>query len=392
MKRLALGVLIYVVGVLVLIRIASQHGEEAANAAIAVVGKTQTVFDWSSQACGPEHLPDLPVRAFRDYRGRVQLILPHDVNRRMVGPSLGRVYVDCDVILRSALNPDPAAFDDQEWIASVFTRDGRHVAALVHEEYHGTEPGTCAQTHPTPVPPCWYNAINFARSDDGGRSFKLPRDHFVAASTYRYAPRAAPTGIFTPSNIVGPRDGYYYALVVSRTPSGTTGSCLIRTDDPFAPSSWRAWDGTGFGIRFADPYLVAPDASRACVPVGRPEIVEMHESLTYNTYIDRYLLVGVASLPGPNGELMAGIYFSLSSDLVHWSPRQLIMEATVISTFRCGGPNPIAYPSLIDPSSDSRTFATTGRRPYLYFTRLNYEHCKRSLNRDLVRVPIEISK
>ena len=373
---------------MLIVRIASDEG--AANATIAVAGSPETVFDWSSEACEFQQIPDLPVRAFRDYRGRVQLILPDYINRRLIGPSLDRLHVDCAVTMRSTENPDPAAFDYQEWIASVFTKNGRDVAALIHEEYRGMHSGTCVRTEFTP--PCWYNAVTFARSDDGGRTFELPPDHFVAASTYRYMPRADPIGIFTPSNIVGPRDGYYYALVVSRTPSGAVGSCLIRTSDPFQPSSWRAWDGSGFGIRFADPYRNSPGTTRPCVPIATSEIAAMHESLTYNTYLDRYLLVGLSAQPVTTGKPVTGIYFSLSSDLVHWSPRRLIMEATTIPTFRCGGPNPIAYPSLIDPRSESRTFATTGRRPYLYYTRFNYEGCELTRNRDLVRLPIEISK
>ncbi|HEX6654293.1 MAG TPA: hypothetical protein VF072_16220 [Thermoleophilaceae bacterium] len=373
-----------------MIRATSDRGAGAEGAAIAVAGRAATVFDWSSQACAPENIPDLPVRAFRDHRGRVQLILAHDVNRRMVGPTLDHVRVDCAVTMRSTRNPDPAAFDDAEWIGSVFTRDGRRVAALVHEEYHGARPGICDRTGGTP--PCWYNAVTLARSDDGGRSFEPRPGQLVAASTYRYRPRAAPTGIFTPSNIVGKGDGYYYALVVSRAPGGATGSCLIRSPDPFVPSSWRAWDGEAFRIRFANPYRVTPGAALACTPVARSEIVEMHESLTYNTYLDRYLLVGLASLPGPSGKLVTGVYFSLSRDLIHWTSRRLMMKATVTHTFRCGGADPIAYPSLIDPRSHSRTFATTGRRPYLYLTRFNYEHCRQSLDRDLVRLPVEISK
>jgi hypothetical protein len=184
-------------------------------------------------------------------------------------------------------------------------------------------------------------------------------------------------------------------------PSGAEGSCLIRTSDPFAPSSWRAWDGSGFGIDFTSPYRTAPGVARPCLSIAKPEIATMHESLTYNTYLDRYLLVGIASLPGPteklatalpSGEPVTGVYFSVSSDLIHWSPRRLIREATTVQTFRCGGPNPIAYPSLLDPRSDSRTFATTGRRPYLYYTRLNYKGCQQNLNRDLVRQPIEFSR
>src|SRR5918995_1235668 len=91
-------------------------------------------------------------------------------------------------------------------------------------------------------------------------------------------------------------------------PSDAVGSCLIRTDDPFEPSSWRAWDGRGFGIRFADPYRATPGAARPCAPIATPEIAAMHESLTYNTYLDRYLLVGLTSLRGPSGELVTGVY------------------------------------------------------------------------------------
>jgi len=61
-------------------------------------------------------------------------------------------------------------------------------------------------------------------------------------------------------------------------------------------------------------------------------------------------------------------------------------------TYQCGGANPIEYPSLIDPTSASRTFSTTGRQPYLYYTRLHYRDCRATLDRDLVRVPLQLSK
>jgi hypothetical protein len=362
------------------------------SATARVAGPPQIVFDWSSDACAPDEFPDLPVRAYRDDRGRVHLILPHFNTWRLSGPDLDHLHNRCDKVMSSSLDGAPADFNQWELVASLYTEDGRRIAALVHVEYHGTQPGTCVQTEPTS---CWYNAVTFARSDDAGRSFQQPRPpgQLVAASTDRYRPGVAPTGIFSPSNIVRARDGLYYALVVSRAHTGTIDSCLIRTGDPFEPTSWRAWDGSGFGIPFADPYRATPGAARPCVPIATPEIAAMHESLTYNTYLDRYLLVGlVASGPGPSGKRVPGIYFSLSSDLIHWSRRELIIEATTVQTFRCGGPNPIAYPSVIDPRSDSRTFATTGRRPYLYYTRFNYEGCRRTMDRDLVRRPIELSK
>ena len=68
------------------------------------------------------------------------------------------------------------------------------------------------------------------------------------------------------------------------------------------------------------------------------------------------------------------------------------MEGESRNTYRCGDPEPIAYPSVLDPDSSSRNFETTGKRAYLYFTRYNYESCQETLDRDLVRVPIEFTK
>jgi hypothetical protein len=47
---------------------------------------------------------------------------------------------------------------------------------------------------------------------------------------------------------------------------------------------------------------------------------------------------------------------------------------------------------VLDPASSSRDFDTTGRTPYLYFTRFHYRNCVLTDNRDLVRVPIRFSK
>jgi hypothetical protein len=365
--------------------------QPAPPASAMVTGPPETVFDWSSQACAPDELPDLPVRAFRDYRGRVELILPHFNSWRMLGPSLNDLHVTCRVVMGSSLDHDPADFNDREWIASPFTRDGRHVVALVHDEYHGTQRGTCVPNEPTS---CWYNAITFAHSSDGGRSFHQPLAprQLVAASPYRYTPGVRPTGIFSPSNIArNDADRLYYAMVVPHAPNGDSGTCLMRTADPFDPRSWRAWDGSGFGVRFADPYR-EPRAAKPCTPVSKPEIGVMHESLTFNTYLDRFILVGLSEAHEGGGPRVSGVYFSLSDDLIHWSPRKLLMKGTPVQSLRCGGPKPIAYPSLLDPASPSRTFSTTGRRPFLYYTRFNYAGCELGLDRDLVRVPVELGR
>jgi hypothetical protein len=119
----------------------------------------------------------------------------------------------------------------------------------------------------------------------------------------------------------------------------------------------------------------------------------MHESLTYNTYLDKYLLVGLAGsrIPGRRG-VVWGIYYSVSDDLINWRPRKLIREVETLWTYKCGDSNPILYPSLLDPASESRNFETTGRRPYMYFTRFHYRNCALGPNRDLVRVRVVFNK
>jgi hypothetical protein len=361
--------------------------------AVRIAGGWRMVFDWARQACTPAEGPDLPARAFRDYRGRVQLLLSHYVDFRLLGPSLARLHRDCRPVLRSPQSPSPSLFEDREWIASLFTSDGREIWALVDEEYQGNRhPGSCPGRS---YFQCWYNAVTLARSNDGGHTYvhaPAPRQ-LVAASPQRFRPGGEPVGVFTPSNIVTGPDGGHYALVRVRNPDGSRGVCLLRASGQGPPTSWRAWTGSSFAGTFTDPYGSPPTSRRAapCAQVGRGAIAEMTESLTYNTLLHRYLLVGLAP-PGPEsvGEKVGGIYFSTSADLIDWTPRQLIAPAVTVQSYVCGGALPIAYPSVIDPRSRSRTFATSGRRPFLYFTQFAYAGCRRGEARNLIRVPLEV--
>jgi hypothetical protein len=360
---------------------------------VKITGQEEVVFDWSQDACEPADIPDTPARAFRDAQGRVQLIASHYVNRRMSGPDLDHLTHDCSVIMSSHYDPDPATFDDREWIHSTYTPDGTTVFAFVHNEYQG-------HTHPSRCPSgeyfaCWYNAVTLAVSTDGGASFEHapPPGHLVASIPYPYVPDSGSAGIFQPSNIVRKAaDDHYYALLrVQQHRDQPQGTCVMRTTDLADPKTWRAWGGSAFDVRFIDPYLEPEKAPQdhICQPVSYNEIQLMVESLTFNTYLDRYLLVGTTVIREPDGETVSGIYYSLSDDLIDWTPRELIVEVESTQTHRCGDPDPVAYPSVLDPDSTSRNFETTGRRAYLYFTRFNYEACKETSDRDLVRVPIE---
>jgi hypothetical protein len=361
-------------------------------ARVRIVGKSETVFDWDRDACEPAEAPDLPVRAFRDYRGRTQLLLSHFENFRMVGSSLRRLHRDCRAVLRSPENTSPQRFEDREWIASVFTTDGRNVWALIHDEYQGNRhPGRCPGGS---YFECWYNSVTLARSTDGGRSYShqaTPRQ-LVAAPSRPYEAGIGPTGVFNPSNIVTGPDDALYALARVRAPDGTHGTCLLRTTNIGSSLAWRAWNGHAFAGVFTDPYRSSPSAGVPCAPLDLGLIAQMTESLTYNRTLGRYLLVGLA-LPGPLsvGPKVTGIYYSTSRDLINWTPRTLVVPAVSTSSYICGGSAPIAYPSVVDPSSSSRTYATSGHRPFLYFTQFRYKSCHQTPDRDLIRVSLEIS-
>ncbi|HEY8843947.1 MAG TPA: hypothetical protein VIM23_08590 [Gaiellaceae bacterium] len=370
-------------------------GARADQQAARIAGPEQVVFSYAQSRCGDSDFPDLPARAFRGAHGRVQLILSHYVNRRMIGRDLNHLTHPCAPIMASNGNDDPAAFDDRRWIASVYTLNGKTIFALVHEEYQGhLHPGHC----PSGVyAMCWYNAVTFAVSTNGGKTYIQPRPpaQLVATIPNQYVPDHGPTGIFAPSNIVR-KGAYYYALAQVIGPGGTPrGTCAMRTRSLAVPSAWRGWDGSGFTVQFADPYMGRRKSvpQYQCQPVSPAQISQMRESLTYNTFFHSFLLVGQSrATDTQTGQTVWGFYFSLSNDLVHWSQRQLLMEATTTTSYACGGPDPIAYPSIIDPNSRSRNFETSGKRVYLYFTRFNYANCRQTNDRDLIRVPIELSQ
>jgi hypothetical protein len=383
--------------------------------------REQVVFDYSEDRCpaDPFHIPDSPVRAFRDDRGRVQLILASRHTRRMIGPELDAVAVEPEgqVILDSHGSEDHTTYDNLEWITATYTSDGQTVHALVHNEYHGWRHFPECKSERG----CWLNAVTLATSHDGGASYahRAAPGHAVATFPYRFVPNTGPMGYFMPSNIVE-RDGCHYALVRALNgprnapayPAQARGDCLIATNDLSDPAAWRGWDGERFTVAFADPYRAEIDPSRhACRPVGVDparegprgapgdyRAGEMTESLTYNTHFGCYLLAGVAWKPDPvSGQELWGIYYSLSIDLVEWSERRLLAEAHpfYVRVTDPDRPHAILYPAVLDPASPDGNFNITGRVNDLYFTVFHYRTDERGRcvvdgkNRDLVKLRFE---
>jgi hypothetical protein len=289
--------------------------------------------------------------------------------------------------MASGRNADPATFDGYEYLAATWTEDGRTVYALVHDEYRGDlVPGQCPSGG---WPQCWYNAITLAVSTDAGRTYV---DHappkLVASVPYRYTPDVGPLLAFNPSNIVrNPHDGLFYAFVhrtaLPRLPGDQGGTCLMRTNNLAEPSSWRAWSGgTRFRTTFVDPYGPNPEPQKHVCRIDQSETL-FAPSLTYNTLARQWLLVGQGS---------DGAYYSLSRDLVHWAPPRLILRIPTTDKYDCPGEDPVAYFSLIDPSSTSRNFETSGRTAWIYYTVFHPDaNCGLGLDRDLLRLPVRIA-
>ncbi|QBX99693.1 hypothetical protein E2K80_02275 [Rhodophyticola sp. CCM32] len=359
----------------------------ATGPALEVAGAAEVVFDWTTDRCYEEQIPDLPVRAYRDAEGQVNLILSHTSAHRMRGPDFDSLLLDCSVLMGSAHDPDPSHFANHEWIASVYTEDGIIVHALIHNEFQGNRyPQLCPSGE---YFRCWYNTITYARSTDGGASFArpiAPPDHLAAALTTPYAPDEGIFGAFSPSNIIAYEGAFYAFFKVQTYPLETQYVCLMRTETLADPESWRFWNGVGFTGVFADPYRDDLQAMRAtnCSPVGLSDIAQMYENVTWNTHLNRFVMIGTSSDPARDPNLF-GFYYALSEDLIHWTPRHPLLEARL--PWRATGNQTVyLYPTLIDPESDSRNFETTGAEAWLYFTRLNYG--SGHLDRDLLRVPV----
>lgn len=286
----------------------------------------------------------------------MQVIASNYVTRLSVGPDLDHLRHDCSVVFFSHRNPDPAAYDDVEWIGATYTLDGGTVYAFVHDEYEGNKhPGQCPSRN---YDRCWWNTVTSAVSTDGGRTYAHGTPPaLVATYPYRYVPDRGTFGAMMPSNIVrNDRDGYYYALVhLSEQPWGlpnTNHLCLIRSKDLGDPTSWRAWSGgTTSSTTFIDPYRSnANPADHLCRAISPVELGDLAlGSLTFVRDANQWLLVGVFD---------DGFYYSTSTDLINWTVRRSLLEATVP-----GGTSAVARtPSTTHPFSTRPAPRATSRR------------------------------
>jgi hypothetical protein len=363
------------------------------------VGAKEVVMDGTTQRCEELDVADGPPRFVRAEDGSL-LMFSGNAPRYYVsrGTGFGSFTRDCSrPALASADRRTADSYENWEWVWSVY-REGSSWHVLVHNEFHDAVAPTCQPGNPAPGNPCWYNSVTYAVSTDGALSFSKPG---APAHLWEPPPPNTPPpygqfaeGYFSPSNIVRASDGYYYAFMMSipnKFWNTMQGLCVFRTRTLGDPTTWRAWDGDGFNLRMASPYVTG-QAVPICTSLGG-FVIPSH--LVYNTYLERYM--AVASGPGPldvNGRATCGFFYALSADLIHWSEHRLLVEASLgwcaADPSQPGVLEPVivAYPSIVDHADTTVNFENAGRTPYFYYVRINGDN----LDRDVVRVPLTLTR
>lgn len=361
-------------------------GPHCAKAQLVVepAGAEQVVFLHSRDACRPEDIPDAPARAFRDANGLTHLFATHYVNFGFVGRDLNSAKRDCTIAYQGAGDDNPGYFDDRAWLVSFWSDNGRTVNTLVHNEFQANlRPWLC----PSRIyVECWYNAITAARSTDGGFHFTRVASAVVAAPAYRFDNTIRhPVGYFSASNIVKPGDFLYTMVWAENVGEQKRGVCLLRTENPSNPETWRAWDGSSFNVRLGNPYREpASEPPHVCALIDPDHLHDHIDSLVRHTSTGRYISVMAFAGPRP------GFYASDSTDLFHWSEPRKIMDTGPATAGECDNRSVLAYSSLLDPLSQSRNFETIGDTAHLYFTRFHFRNCAGNLDRNLLRVPVTV--
>jgi|SRR5579863_6513926 len=350
-------------------------------------GARVAVFKSPLDSCTQNDVPDAMARAFRDYTGTIHFVSASSDMFQSLGPTLESLQHSCQPAYQSANDPRPEDFNDQVWIDSFYTFDGKNIAGLSHTEYHGWAiPGECHVQGNNQYGACEYDSDTFHFSKDGGYHFDTPKlpGNFLAGIPYKYQIDNGPMGYSVDTNIVE-FGGWFYAVATDWTwPPNCSGNigphrCLvptggspIRTKHVFDASSWRSWNGSDFAVSFVDPYLgpVSHPEEHVYTPVpymGFVNAINVYKSADQGTD----LIVATLWDYWDNELGPPGLYLTTSTDLVHWTTPTLVITLAKLSANDPAGSWLYAYFSLIDPEATDLNFSTVGDNPYLYYVRLD---------------------
>jgi hypothetical protein len=263
--------------------------------------------------------------------------------------------LDCTPVYTAGMSSDNTSFNWAEWLYGTF-RDvstGR-VYAIAYNEYYG---GTYySGPHNT------YSALGMVYSTNNGATFQKiqsPPNHVIVKAPYLW-PNGGGLGFFG-GILKSPLDQLYYVGVSG----GDNGTPIIRTNNLDDPTSWRAWDGSGFNM---------PTTPLNSGYVG---ISVNPLYLGYSDYFKKYIAVTTGNVGGDPSRGGYQIVYNLSDDMVNWGPARKIMDNPACpSSGDCG--SIASYPAMMDPSYLSDTNDSTkasngmnGISPYVTYIK-NY--------------------
>ena len=289
-------------------------------------GPEVTVFDWTTQKCASDDIPDQPTRAFRDSTGQVVLINSHHTVRRYTGPharqrraqvphpdrlgqELGSVEVRQPGVARHDVHPerDQRLRHHPRRVPGVGVRAG-----LLHpprRAVRGQAEVLVQRAHPRHLDQRRRELLAHHPSDAlPGRPAVPVRgrdrpDRLLPAQQHRARRRTA-----TSTSWCTPR---------TTACNLSAAACCVRTVStiPARGASGTARASTGAsGTRICTP--IRP--RRACARRSRRlHIGTLSESLTWSTYLKKWVLVGSAD--NADGVSGPGFYYFTSDDLVNWS-------------------------------------------------------------------------
>jgi hypothetical protein len=343
----------------------------------------EPLFLWTRDRCAEDDIPDAPLRAVRVDDNHVVAFAAHEQNRAFLGPNLDALKRDCRLVFAGLHSNRPEDYSDRVWIASTWSEDGQTIFALGHDEYQAhRHAGRCRFAT---YAECWWNAIVLLRSDDSGRSFSRVGNRPIATIPSRQdVDQGHSRGFYEPSNVVKRGDTYYALIRAGAEGAQRAGTCLFRADDVGRPESWRFFDGKGFSPN-VDPYRDDVRDAKPCAPLKG-----LRGSIGSITYAPAFRVYVAVSAFGSKTSSDNGFYYSVSTDLIHWSTGRLFLALPTPWSASCGEDRFI-YPSLIDPGSSSRNFDVVGPDPYLYFVRQHFDGCRATMQRDLVRTKVHLS-
>ena len=349
--------------------------------------------------CGIIDVPDIPARVYVDKDDVTHMIEGSTQFHRMTGPSPLNVTRECKISWNMTGDPNPAMFAGDEFLDSTFSFDNNGtVVSLIHTEYPGNRFDNC-DLGKNPYPLCFTVSIGLAVSHDFGRTWnhaRPPPHHRVAAVPYKYNQSQPASGWGDLSNILkSPKDGYYYVALWNKHTVGLQqpGICMMRSNNLVEPTSWRAWNGSAFSVRFVSPYTMEPgqESNHICTILkDLPSDNCAAFGLVWSAYLEKYVM----TLGCSGFQSNATFFISTSDDLVHWDEPTPFYSKRSLPPHVANKVVAVNYPVFIDPSAPiafhDKNFFTIGKEAYLYFSSTG--HGTHTDGRHLWATPVKFMK